>query len=417
MAAATGTATIAAFVALTPLGCRPAEGTTALPLGQLDTLPSPVLPPSAEPNLFATRDGRVHLSWLERGEGRLATLRFATLEGDRWSAPASIASGTDFFVNWADFPSVVELPDGRLAAHWLQRTGSGTYHYAVRIAQSADAGLTWSAPLTPHRDEVHAEHGFVSLFFWEGDSLAAVWLDGRRFESNGPGHNAANEMMLYQTTVAPDGGLGVERPLDERVCECCQTAVAMTARGPVVVFRDRSPDEIRDIGIVRRVNGEWTSTAIVHEDGWQIGGCPVNGPAVGARGETLAVAWFTAPADSARVNVAFSNDAGETFAPPVRVDDGDPIGRVALILDGSDGGEGALVTWLERVGEGAEVRVRRVAQNGARSESRTVAASSTARASGFPRMVRAESDVIFAWTLAGEAPRVMVARARLEGGR
>lgn len=416
MATATGTATAAAAaVVLAVLGCRPAEGTTALPLGELDTLSSPAMPQSAEPNLFATRDGRVHMSWLERGEGRLATLRFATLDGDRWTEPVSIASGTDFFVNWADFPSVVELPDGRLAAHWLQRTGPGTYHYAVRIAQSADAGLTWSAPLTPHRDDVLAEHGFVSLFFWEGDSLAAVWLDGRRFESDGGGRNAANEMMLYQTTVSADGGLGVERPLDERVCECCQTAVAMTSRGPVVVFRDRSPDEIRDIGIVRRLDGEWTPTAHVHEDGWQIGGCPVNGPALGARGENVAVAWFTAPSDSPRVNVAFSSDAGETFAPPVRVDDGNPIGRVALILDGNEAG--ALVTWLERVEGGAEVRVRRVSASGLRSESRTIAASSAARASGFPRMVRAESNVVFAWTLAGDAPRVMVARARLEEAR
>ncbi len=417
MATVTGRAAAAAAVIVAALGCKPAEGTTSLPLGPLDTLSSPVTLPSAEPNLFAARDGRVHLSWLERGDGRMATLRFATLDGDRWTEPVSIASGSDFFVNWADFPSVVELPDGRLAAHWLQRTGSGTYHYRVRISQSADAGLTWSEPLTPHRDGVHAEHGFVSLFHWEGDSLAAVWLDGRRFESNGDHSRASNEMMLYHTTVAPDGGLGVERPLDERVCECCQTAVAMTGRGPVVVFRDRSPDEIRDIGIVRRVNGQWTSTAHVHDDGWRIGGCPVNGPALGARRETVAVAWFTAPSDSARVNVAFSTDAGETFGPPVRVDDGDPIGRVALILDGDGNGEGALVSWLERVGDGAEVRVRRIAQDGARSESRTVAASSAARASGFPRMVRANDDVIFAWTLAGDSPRIMVARTRLDGAR
>jgi len=41
--------------------------------------------------------------------------------------------------------------------------------------------------------------------------------------------------------------------LDTRVCECCQTSVAMTAEGPVVVYGDCSEaeKEIRDISIVR----------------------------------------------------------------------------------------------------------------------------------------------------------------------
>jgi hypothetical protein len=386
-------------------GCRvAAPGGHAL--SALDTLVSPAVIPAAEPNLFATRDGRVHMSWLERGEGRLATLRFATLEGDRWSAPVTIASGTDFFVNWADFPSIVELPDGRLAAHWLQRSGPGTYHYDVRIAQSADAGLNWSSAVTPHRDGVLAEHGFVSLFPWEGDSLGAVWLDGRRFTDH---EDASNEMMLYHTTISAGGELGAERPLDQRVCECCQTSAAMTARGPVIVFRDRSPGDVRDIGIVRRVDGAWTPTSLVHADGWQIGACPVNGPAAAARGELLAVAWFTAPDDSPRVNLAFSFDAGESFAPPVRVDDGDPVGRVSIVLDG----ESAVVSWLERVDQQAQVRVRRITSDGRRSAASVVGSSTSARASGFPRMAHDGRGVVFAWTQPGDSARIVVARGSL----
>jgi hypothetical protein len=391
--------------------CRSGDAGSAAPLAALDTLPSPA-GVAAEPNLFAARDGRVHMSWLERGDGRFVTLRFATLDDGRWSEPVSIASGSDFFVNWADFPSIVELPDGRLAAHWLQRSGTGTYHYDIRLAQSDDGGLTWGEPVTPHRDGVLAEHGFVSLFRWEGDSLAAVWLDGRRFTSHGH-DDPQNEMMLHFTTIAADGGLGVERSLDERVCECCQTAVAMTARGPVVVFRNRDPDEVRDIGIVRRVNGAWTPTALVHADGWHIPACPVNGPSVDAAGERVVVAWFTAPGDTGRVNIAFSDDAGETFAAPVRVDDGDPMGRVSVILDG----DVALVTWMERVDEEAEVRLRRVTRSGVRSEARVVAMSTAARASGFPRMVRAGDQLVFAWTVAGDQPRVSVARGTLGGAR
>ncbi len=64
----------------------------------------------------------------------------------------------------------------------------------------------------------------------------------------------------------------------------------MTARGPVVAYRDRSVDEVRDIAVVRRVNGTWTTPAVVHDDHWQIAACPVNGPALASRGDTVVIA-------------------------------------------------------------------------------------------------------------------------------
>jgi sugar lactone lactonase YvrE len=95
------------------------------------------------------------------------------------------------------------------------------------------------------------------------------------------------------------------------------------------------------------------------------------------------------------VKLAFSNDAGETFGQPVAVDDGNPTGRVdVLLLD--DGG--ALVCWLEKLPEGGAVRVRRVRPDGKLDEAVTVAPSGTARSNGFPQMVRAGGELIFAWT-------------------
>ena len=138
---------------------------------------------------------------------------------------------------------------------------------------------------------------------------------------------------------------------------------------------------------------------------------PVNGPAIAARDRRVALAWFTAPGDSARVNVAFSDDAGATFSAPVRIDDGTPAGRVdvALLPDG-----GALVTWVERVGgDVAAVRARRVARNGTVGTTTTIASSTAARASGFPRMAVTGSSVMFAWTVPGRPSSVRVARAPL----
>ncbi len=421
-------ALLACALALPALAsCRPggdadaAGGDSAPALSALREIPSPAAPGSAEPNLAAGDDGRVYLSWVEPAPDSAHALRFAVLEGGRWSAPRTVASGRDWFVNWADFPSLAVLPGGRLAAHWLQRSGPGRYAYDVRIARSADGGATWSPGVVPHRDGVPAEHGFVSLWPAEGDSLGAVWLDGRKYaaaEAHGgaaeDGHGGG-ETMLVHTALAADGGVGAERPLDARICDCCQTGQATTSAGPLVVYRDRSPDEIRDVYVVRRVGGRWTEPRPVHADGWKIPACPVNGPQVAARGERVAVAWFTGARDTARVLVAFSRDAGATWGAPVRVDDGDPAGRVDVEL--LDGGA-ALVSWIERTGgEAAEVRARRVAAGGERGAAITVAATGGERASGFPRMVRSGGEVVFAWTAPGDPSVVRTARAALGGGR
>ena len=370
----------------------------------MDRLTSPAGPGSAEPNLTAAPDGRVYMSWIERADSGHA-LRFSVLEENVWSAPQTIRQGPDFFVNWADFPSMKVLGEGRLAVHWLQRSGSGTYAYGVRIAQSDDGGRTWSEPVMPHRDSSQTEHGFVAM--WpENGGLGAAWLDGRKFVASG--HDSSNEMMLVSTVVSPSGTLGDEVVLDDRTCDCCQNAVAVTADGPIIAYRDRSPEEIRDIYVTRRIAGRWTPGAVVHADNWEIAACPVNGPALSADGHQVALAWFTAANDSARVKVAFSGDAGASFSDPVVVDDGAPAGRVDVaLLQGGD----ALVTWIERVGgDTAAVRVRRVRRDGRVGASSTVASSSAARASGFPRMVISGTDVVFAWTVPGQPSAVNVAR-------
>lgn len=381
-------------------------------LVSMEPMDSPAGPGAAEPNLSVGPDGKVFLSWLEPADTGHA-LRVAELERQGWSAPRTVRKGRDFFVNWADFPSVLALGGGKLAAHWLQKTGPQTYAYGVRLAFSKDGGRTWGAPIVPHTDTSNVEHGFVSL--WRsGESVEAVWLDGRKYNPTGP-RSLTNEMALATAGFRPDGRrTTAEVIVDGRVCDCCQTGVAMTSAGPVVVYRDRSPDEIRDMYIVRREDGgrgatkRWTAPRPVHDDGWKIAACPVNGPSIDARERDVAVAWFTAAHDTARVRVAFSRDAGATFAPPVQVDGGRPAGRVDLVMTPE---RDALVSWVERIGgDTAAVRVRRVSRGGRMGGAVTIATSSSARASGFPRMVIAGKDAIFAWTVPGRPSQVRVAR-------
>lgn len=373
----------------------------------IGNLVSPTGPGAAEPNLAVAPNGHVYLSWIEPAPDTLFALRLAILVGDRWSEARTIATGADFVVNWADFPSMVATGDGRLWAHWLERVGKGGSASSVRVAQSFDNGRTWSPPVVPHLDSSRTEHGFVSLWS-EGATLGAVWLDGRKYNAAGT-TPATGEMMVVTTTVGANGAPGAEVTLDQRACDCCQTAAAITASGPIVAYRDRSADEIRDIYLSRRVEGRWLAGAAVHADGWKIASCPVNGPAIAASGSRVALAWFTAAQDTARVLLAFSSDAGATFGAPVRVDNGQPAGRVHVALLGTGD---ALVTWLERTGgDTAAVRVRRVAPDGSRDLPITIAVSSGTRASGFPRLVVSGDNVVFAWTEPGSPSTVRVARA------
>jgi hypothetical protein len=201
------------------------------------------------------------------------------------------------------------------------------------------------------------------------------------------------------------------------VCDCCQTDAAVTAAGPVLVYRDRSPDEIRDIHVISWTDIGWGDPRPVHDDGWETGACPVNGPAVDARDERVVVAWFTAAGGIPRVKVSFSDDSAETFGDPHVVDDGDPAGRVDVLMleDGS-----ALVSWLERTQDDwSDVRVRRVTADGRKTPSERVSTESGdgagERVSGFPRMAAAAEDrVLIAWTdVTDTRPRVRVAEVEI----
>lgn len=377
------------------------------PLAEVVPLKSPAPASSAQPQLTNGPGGTI-LSWVER-KGPTATLRFAERRGDGWSDARTVASGDNWFVNWADVPSVIRLADGSLAAHWLQKSGAGTYAYDVRLSFSRDDGRTWTAPVTPHHDGTQTEHGFASLFDAQGGGLGLVWLDGRAMKADGHSGHRSGAMSLRAASFDAEGRQVSEAALDERVCECCPTAAAVTSDGPIAAFRNRTEDEIRDIYVSRLVGGKWTEPAPVHRDNWRIPACPVNGPALAARGRRVALAWFTMQEQEGRAFVAFSDDAGATFGAPIRVDDEATLGRVdvELLDDGS-----AAVGWIEFSKEQSEFRVRRVAGNGDRGAAQVIARITSARASGYPRLERSNNDLLAAWTEAGESPRVLTALVR-----
>jgi hypothetical protein len=214
-------------------------------------------------------------------------------------------------------------------------------------------------------------------------------------------------MTLRHAVLDRDAAVRDEMLLDEQVCECCATDAVLTGGGALVVaYRDRTADEIRDIHVVRIADGSVSKPVRVHADGWKIAGCPVNGPALAADGERVAIAWFTAAGETPQVLAALSEDGGVKFGAPIRLDGGNPLGRVDVVFleNGS-----VLVSWLEKHGERAEIRLREIRNGGDLAAAVTVATTTGARASGFPRLARDVGRAIIAWTEPGEPSRVHTA--------
>ena len=352
---------------------------------------SPASDSCAEPYLVSGPNGIVYLSWIEK-KGKQSTLKFSALSNDKWSDPITIASGKNWFVNWADYPVIATDGHANFLAHFLEKSDTAKFTYDVKLVTSIDSGRNWSSPLTVHDDGVKAEHGFVSIIPYN-DQFFVTWLDGRKTaseESHGD-HGHHGEMTLRAVFIGKNGKKTKEWELDDRICDCCQTAAAITTEGPVVVYRDRSDDEVRDMSIVRFVNGIWTQPKTIHADNWQIKACPVNGPRADAIGNNLAIAWFSMKDQKGEVKVVFSNDGGVSFKNSIRIDEGKSIGRVDIVMIDSSS---ALVSWME----GVSIKVVKVHKDGTKEPSIVVASSSDKRSSGFPQMTKAGNKIIFAWT-------------------
>jgi len=365
------------------------------------TLPAKV--PAAQSDLIVDRDGRLLLSWIEpQAQGHALKLATADAAGT-WQPPQTVATGTNWFVNWADTPHIAITDDGALWAHWLQKSAKATYAYDVALSRSHDGGKTWSPPHLANNDGTPTEHGFVSLWPASRDTLGVGWLDGRETaQGESPhdsgGHDEHGGAMTVRAAIF-DAKLQRthEQRLDAMACDCCQTDVALTARGPLLVFRDRTPEEIRDIATTRLQDDAWTTPRIVHADQWKMPACPVNGPSIAARGEDVVVAWYSAAGDVPTLKLARSRDAGDSFAAPVLLDRGNSVqGRVDVAL----GADAAWVLWLREDAQGQSLQLARYAPDLSRELQRLQVAKleGRGRATGFPQLALGNGKAYVVWT-------------------
>jgi hypothetical protein len=362
-----------------------------------DEIASPAGPGATGASLTTGPEGTVWLTWLEPAAGETA-LRFSTFDATTraWTAARTISRGSNWFVNWADFPALTAGPGGRATAVWFVNNPApesaapvspDDHHgpgYRAFLSHTTDFGRTWSepAPLTTESNSVE----FVSLVTLADGRVLAAWLDGRlRQMMAGHGHAAgALPMQLYVRILFTETNAGPPPPdtlIDASVCDCCQTALTAFPDGSALLaYRGREEGEVRDIRVARFRGERWEDPRTLHRDHWQIPGCPVNGPQIASDGGRVAAAWFTAAGGEARVLASFSSDAGGRFVMPLRLDEARPAGRVSTVLlhNGS-----MLVTWLAVEGQ---LWLRRISPEYVPAAPVLLGSPGSSRAKGFPRI-------------------------------
>jgi hypothetical protein len=348
---------------------------------------------NAQPNLVSS-NGSLTLSWISSKEENKASLNYSRYMEGRWIKPQVIASGSDWFINWADFPAHAINQDLIITSH-LKKSASGKYTYDVVLNLQKLSGEKIKEDFLLNTDGVKAEHGFVSIIANNKKGFFITWLDGRNtIEKKLDGDH--KPMTIRFAEITDKGDVIKESELDASTCDCCQTSIAITNDGPIVVYRDRGEKEVRDIYSVKNINGTWEEPNVVHDDGWIINGCPVNGPKVAVNSKDLAIAWFTVFNDNPLVNVSFSKNNGNSFGAPLKVNDHDAIGRVDVSFLND---EEVIVSYMEVDDIGTYLRIKKVSFDGKISEPITISKIDGGRNTGVPQLEIIDSEIFIVWTI------------------
>ena len=348
---------------------------------------------NAQPSLVSG-EGSLSLSWISSNEGEKSTLNFSQLKEGKWTNTQTMATGSNWFVNWADFPAHA-INENLILSSYLKKSDSGTYTYDVILSLQKLSGEKVKEDFLLHTDGVKAEHGFVSIIPNHNQGFFITWLDGRNtVDKDLDGYH--KPMTIRFAEITNKGDIIDESELDSATCDCCQTSIAVTNKGPVVVYRDRSDKEVRDIYIARKINGIWGVPTPIHNDGWEINGCPVNGPKVASNSNNLAISWFTVSNEKPTVNLSFSKSNGASFGTPIKINDDDAIGRVDVAFLNP---QEVLVSYIEGDDVGTYLRIKKVSIDGKVSAPITISKIDGGRNSGVPQLEILDNEAFIVWTV------------------
>src|SRR5690606_10510414 len=182
--------------------------------------------------------------------------------------------------------------------------GSKTDGTAIKLARSSDGGRTFTEGVELQKPGAAGDRGWHAVAIGASGDAHVVWLDHRglaaqKAQSHEHHEKAAIEgVAMAQLSGLYYGRLGhPERQLFSGVCYCCKVAMASLPGGGIAAaWRHVYEGNIRDIAFsISRDEGRTFSQPVrVSADGWQLAGCPDDGPAMAVDGHgAIHVVWPT----------------------------------------------------------------------------------------------------------------------------
>ena len=349
----------------------------------------------AEPALGASAafapDGRL---WVVTAHDGHVWLRHSDDFGKTLSRPVAVnAEAEAISAEGENRPKIALGPQGEIYVSWthpLPKPWTGF----IRFARSLDGGKHFSAPITVHHDRERITHRFGALVVDAAGNVFVAWIDKRDLAAaKAAGKAYAGAAVYYAWSTDRGKHFEPERKLADHSCECCRIAVAPTPDGGIGVFwRSVFGDNIRD-----------HSHAVVHYGqpaptvrratftGWQIAGCPHQGPglAVTADGHADGV-WFSAKDGKPTIWYGTLDPGHE----PKHLQK--MAGSGAAHADVAVAGKIVWVVWNQFAPEGTDL-VGRVSHDGGASFGKPQILATAHGAAGSPQLLRFRDRTYVAW--------------------
>lgn len=240
------------------------------------------------------------ISWVEIDSAGYKRFYFARWDENSYSfdKSKSIPLEQNTSIHEEGMPKVAFKGNGTIIAIYETSTPSETEKWGigdVRYVESYDDGDTWSEPRSVFKTEPNElSYSFSHILRLGNGEVGVTALGTYTGEDEDMGRP-----VVYTAT---DGNKGFMELIiiSETGCECCRTAIAGDENGNVrIVFRDLQKGSIRDIAMSSSSDYGKTfgDAQDISDDGWEIYGCPHNGPSIVVKEGRTYLSWYTGTDD------------------------------------------------------------------------------------------------------------------------
>lgn len=347
----------------------------------------------------AALDDRGRL-WLARVENQQLLISRSDDGGQHFSPAVAVSSQPeDIAADAENRPKIAVARDGTVLLTWSQSLPQ-KYAGNVRFARSTDGGRSFSTPITLNDDGRIGSHRFESLAIDGAGRVAVVWLDGRdRDAAREKGGTFAGSSVYFALSADNGAYFSANRRLTEHTCECCRTALAWTAEGPVALWRNLYGTNTRDFALANLDAGKMDRAT---DDEWKIDACPHHGGGLAEDGHgALHLVWFTQ--GKTRQGLFYKRVTGGRELSPMPL--GDPAaqaGHAALAAAGSM----VLIAWREFDGR-AYIAQAIHSTDGGTSWSAPRRLAGSDGAADYPLPLTDGERALVVWNSANEGVRVL----------